>query len=71
VLAARECQLNPRPSGTSPTAWIANCPGTNHFLMIGTQDNTFSCGWCKRRGGPEELRAFAAERKGVDRHDGT
>lgn len=63
VIAARECGLNPNPSGTSGTAWLAQCPGTNHFLMIGAAAGEFGCGWCKRRGGIDELRAFAAERR--------
>jgi hypothetical protein len=63
VLAARECRLNPEPSGTSPIAWMARCPGTNHSLMIGADTNTWGCGWCKRKGGPEELKAFVVERR--------
>jgi hypothetical protein len=63
VLAAKKCQLDPRPSGTSPSAWMANCPGTNHWLMIGADTNTWGCGWCKRRGAPDELRAFVKERR--------
>ena len=63
VIAARECGLNPNPSGTSSTAWLAQCPGTNHSLMIGAAAGEFGCGWCKRRGGVDELRAFAAERR--------
>ena len=63
VIAARECGLSPNPSGTSGTAWLAQCPGTNHFLMIGAASGEFGCGWCKRRGGIDELRAFAAERR--------
>jgi hypothetical protein len=63
VLAARECRLNLEPSGTSPIAWMARCPGTNHSLMIGADTNTWGCGWCKRKGGPEELKAFVVERR--------
>jgi hypothetical protein len=44
VVAARQAGLRPEPSGTNPTVWVAQCPGTNHFLMIGPQDNTFGCG---------------------------
>ncbi len=63
LIAARKCRLNPEPSATSSWGWSVRCPGTNHSLMISTKDNTFGCGYCKRQGGPEELRAFAAERK--------
>jgi branched-chain amino acid transport system ATP-binding protein len=30
--------------------------------MIGADTNTWGCGWCKRKGGPEELKAFVIER---------
>ena len=63
VIMARELGLNPRPSGTGDTAWLANCPGTNHFLMIGIASGDFGCGWCKWRGGIEDLRAFTEERR--------
>jgi hypothetical protein len=69
VLTAKECQLDPRPSGTHPSAWMANCPETNHWLMIGADSNTWDCGWCKRRGGPDELRAFVMERTANGFHE--
>ena len=31
---AEALALGPRPSGGKPTSWEANCPGTNHSLMI-------------------------------------
>jgi hypothetical protein len=31
--------------------------------MIGADTNTWGCGWCKRKGGPEELKAFVVERR--------
>lgn len=52
--------LGPKPSGTSPTAWEAMCPGSNgkHQLLICAESDTFECGYCEREGGPEELEAF-------------
>ena len=63
VRTARELGLNPRPAGHSPDAWMASCPGTSHWLMIGPITNEFGCGWCKRKGGPDELSKFAEERR--------
>jgi hypothetical protein len=63
VLVAEELGLSPRPTGTAPGLWAANCPGTNHFLYISATGSSFGCGWCKRKGGPEELRAFVDERR--------
>lgn len=63
VRTARELGLNPRPAGHSPDAWMASCPGTSHWLMIGPITNEFGCGWCRRAGGPDELSIFAEERR--------
>jgi hypothetical protein len=63
VRRARWLGLAPEPAGTSPDHWSARCPQTSHRLMISTSTNQFGCGWCKRSGGPGELRRFAAERK--------
>jgi hypothetical protein len=62
IRAARELGLFPRPSGTGPDHWFANCPGRNHPLYITATPNSFGCGWCKRKGGVDELRAFVKER---------
>ena len=64
VLVAEELGLSPRPTGKAHDLWASNCPGTNHFLYISSTGNSFGCGWCKRKGGPEELRVFVDERKG-------
>jgi hypothetical protein len=63
VVAARELGLDPSPSGTGPWSWNARCPGTRHSLMVQAKSGDFGCGWCKKRGGVAELRAFAAERE--------
>ena len=62
VIAAEELNLRPRPTGTGPHHWAANCPGTNHTLMIESETNQFGCGYCRRNGGRDELRAFVEER---------
>ena len=62
IETARRLRLGPEPTCTSPVAWQARCPGANHYLYISSASNSFGCGWCRRKGGPEELEAFAVER---------
>ena len=63
VEAAEELDLCPVPSGTSGHSWYGNCPGTNHRLMISAGSEEFGCGYCRVKGGVEELRAFVAKRR--------
>jgi hypothetical protein len=63
VTVARGLGLSPQPTGDSPSHWSARCPETNHVLFIDAAENSFGCGWCRRKGGLEELRAFVEERK--------
>jgi len=63
VQVARDLQLNPEPEGTAPQRWWARCPGTGHRLMISSSSDSFGCGYCARKGGVEELRAFVEERR--------
>lgn len=58
LAAARDAGLTPEPVGER--SWVANCPGTGHTLMLGTSSETFGCGYCKAKGGPDELHAFVA-----------
>jgi hypothetical protein len=59
IKLARELGLAPRPAGHNDNAWMASCPRTrNHWIMISPSHNEFGCGYCCRRGGPLELRAF-------------
>lgn len=62
VRTARELNLHPRPSGTNPDLWLADCPGTHHTLGINAEANQFGCGWCRQKGGTEGLRQFVRER---------
>ena len=59
---ARELSLNPRPASHTDNAWMANCPRTNHWLMISAEQKQFGCGYCRRNGGPAELHAFYNDR---------
>ena len=67
ILVARELELNPQPTGTGPDYWQATCPMTNHPLYINAAENEFGCGWCKRKGGIKELRAFVKERRAANK----
>jgi hypothetical protein len=58
IKMARELNLNPKPAGHSNTAWIADCPRRSHWIMISASLNEFGCGYCRRKGGPKELKEF-------------
>jgi hypothetical protein len=58
IKMARELGLDPRPARHNDSAWMANCPYGSHWIMISASQNEFGCGYCRRKGGPEELRAF-------------
>ena len=62
VQTARRLRLGPETTGRSPVSWQARCPKANHYLAISSASNTFGCGYCKRKGGPEELETFVIER---------
>ena len=63
IKVARELGLFPRPTGTGPTHWWAQCPARIGHLYIDAALNYWWCGWCQRNGSMEELRAFVKERK--------
>lgn len=69
VKAARALGLNPSASAKSTANWQANCPQTNHWIMLTPASNEWGCGWCKRRGGPPELANFVQERRVRDASD--
>jgi hypothetical protein len=56
---ADELGLNPRPAGHNGSAWVADCPRRSHTLMLSPSLNEFGCGYCRCKGGPAELEAFA------------
>lgn len=62
INAAQLLGLHPEPTGEHPDKWRASCPGTNHPIFISPEQEKWFCGWCKRKGGPEELEAFSRER---------
>jgi hypothetical protein len=56
---ANELGLHPRPAGHNGSAWVADCPRRSHTVLLSPSLNEFGCGYCRRKGGPAELRAFA------------
>ncbi len=62
INVAKTLGMTPEPTGNGTNSRRANCPGTTHLLYLSTKDNTFGYGWCKRKGGPDELRTFVKER---------
>jgi hypothetical protein len=63
VQTATELRLGPEPTGGKVGNWLARCPGTNHTIMISSRREEFGCGYCKVKGGPEELRHVAGRRR--------
>jgi len=63
VTKAANLGLSPMASSLGVGIWIARCPGTNHTLGMQPKQNLFFCGYCKVRGGINELDEFAAQRK--------
>lgn len=65
IKTAMRLGLNPESPTLSPGIWSARCPGTQHHLHISPKTNTFGCGYCRRKGGVEELRIFCLERRAM------
>lgn len=63
VVAAEELGLSPKPGDRAPGYWDANCPRTNHTLILNAKLNEFYCGYGKRKGDIDALRVFKAERE--------
>lgn len=60
----KSIHLNPQPEGNSPNNWRANCPsGGNHSIMIYTKTNLWGCGYCRKKGDLNSLKARHQEKK--------
>ena len=56
--------LRPNPSGNNPNSWVANCPcGGQHHIMVVTIEDTWGCGYCRRKGKLPELKKWIQELK--------
>jgi hypothetical protein len=69
IKMARELNLNPKPAGHNNSAWIADCPRRSHWIMISPSLNEFGCGYCRRKGGPKELKDFCHSAVRLDGRD--
>jgi hypothetical protein len=67
IKLASELGLNPRPAGHNDSAWMADCPHRSHTIMLSPSLNEFGCGYCRRKGGPAELRVFVDHVKSSQR----
>ena len=58
----REKGLHPKPFDEEKGQWVANCPsGAKHPIMINAYFDEFGCGWCKKKGGKQELKDWIQE----------
>jgi len=64
IEVATELGLQPQAPLLNREIWSAKCPGTGHQLYINARKNEFGCGYCCRKGGPKDLRAFVTSRRG-------
>ena len=64
IEVATQLGLHPQPPLLNREIWSARCPGTGHQLYINARKNEFGCGYCCRKGGPKDLRAFVTSRRG-------
>lgn len=53
--------LQPFNSGYNEYSWHANCPRGKHNLFFNTENNNWGCGYCKKKGGPDDLINFTGE----------
>ena len=62
-----EKKLHPESEDHSPDSWKANCPsGRQHHIMISTSspsNHNWGCGYCKKKGGLEELKQWVETKK--------
>lgn len=67
IIYCTEHKLYPEPEGHSPYNWKANCPsGRQHHIMISTsspEEHSWGCGYCKKKGGLEELKQMMQTKK--------
>ena len=60
----RRYDLNPCPAGNTGHSWYATCPsGRGHSMHVSTQSEQWGCGYCRRKGGKEELDQWITENR--------
>lgn len=63
IREARKQRLDPHPSVRGKRFWKAACPTRNHHLDISSERELFYCGYCREKGGAEELRQLCEVRR--------
>lgn len=59
IAYCKSINLHPEPAGSGPSNWIANClSGGKHHLFISLTNNTWGCGYCKKKGSLEDLKEW-------------
>jgi hypothetical protein len=49
-------KLRPEPCNKTGTSWQAQCPsGRAHWIAISTENDTWGCSYCRKKGGIPEL----------------
>lgn len=60
----RDSNLHPAPYDEEKGQWTAKCvSGYSHRMMIDAYSDEFGCGWCRRKGGQQELQEWIDENK--------
>ena len=57
--------LNPIPDGKNEYQWLAKCPYSKgkHHIMVSTKNDTYGCGWCKKKGNQRDLENYLKTRE--------
>lgn len=53
--------MNPRHCDGNAHSWVANCAQGEHFMAVSTKDDTWGCGYHKRKGGQKDLENWLRE----------
>ena len=57
IKLCEKLELFPQPEGSNKFQWVAQCPnGSSHHIMISTKSDEFGCGYCRKKGGVQELK---------------
>ena len=64
VKLAKRLKLLPMPDSRQVGFWHAQCPSRRgHGIILDADKDMFYCGYCCKKGGPDELRQFMVSRK--------
>ena len=57
--------LYPIPDGKNEYQWLAKCPYSEgkHYIMVSTKNDTYGCGWCRKKGNQQDLEDYLATQK--------